>query len=66
MLFSLLVKHWLYAILGTFAELFPEHVISQSDRLVSMYINVLKSEVLQHPHIYCYVNVILLYYLSCC
>ena len=54
MLFSLLVKHWLYAILGTFAELFPEHVISQSDRLVSMYISVLKSEVLHHPRIYFY------------
>ena len=46
MLFLFVVKCWLYALLGTFAEVFPEHMISQSDRLVSIYVNVLKSEVL--------------------
>ena len=40
------VKYWLYALLGIFAEVFPEHMIGQSDRLVSIYVSVLKSEVL--------------------
>ena len=44
--FFIVVKYWLYSLLGTFAEVFPEYMISQSDRLVSIYINVLKSEVL--------------------
>ena len=43
---SSLAKSGLYALLGTFAEVFPEHMIGQSDRLVSIYVNVLKSEVL--------------------
>lgn len=38
------VKCWLYTLLGTLAEVFPEHMISQSDRLVSIYVSVLKSE----------------------
>ncbi|XP_068717854.1 DNA-dependent protein kinase catalytic subunit-like isoform X1 [Montipora capricornis] len=40
------VKSGLYALLGTFAEVFPEHMIVQSDRLVSIYINLLKSEMM--------------------
>ncbi|KAL9956079.1 hypothetical protein ACROYT_G037501 [Oculina patagonica] len=43
--YSSTVKYWLYSLLGTFAEVFPEYMISQSDRLVSMYISVLKSEI---------------------
>lgn len=39
------VKSGLYALLGTFAEVFPEHMIRMSDRLVSIYTSVLKSEV---------------------
>ena len=46
MMFLLSVKCWLYTLLGTLAEVFPEHMISQSDRLVSIYVSVLKSEVL--------------------
>lgn len=38
------VKHWLYSLLGTFAEVFPELMLSHSDRLVSIYISVLKSQ----------------------
>lgn len=43
--FSSPVKSGLYALLGTFAEVFPEHMIRMSDRLVSIYTSVLKSEV---------------------
>ncbi|XP_067044034.1 DNA-dependent protein kinase catalytic subunit-like isoform X2 [Acropora muricata] len=40
------VKSGLYALLGTFAEVFPEHMIRMSDRLVSIYTSVLKSEMM--------------------
>ena len=43
--FFFTVKFWLYLLIGKFAEVFPEHMIIHSDRLVSMYVNILKEEV---------------------
>ena len=51
-LFFIVVKHWLYSLLGTLAEVFPEFMLSHSDRLVSIYISVLKSQVHEHV-LYC-------------
>ena len=51
-LFFVVVKHWLYSLLGTLAEVFPEFMLSHSDRLVSIYISVLKSQVHEHV-LYC-------------
>lgn len=41
-----LVRHWIYTTMGIFAERFPEHMVAHSDRLMSSFINILKSEVL--------------------
>ncbi|EDO34282.1 predicted protein [Nematostella vectensis] len=38
------VRFWLYTILGVFAEVFPEHMLGNADRLISIYINLLNSE----------------------
>ncbi len=40
------VKYGIYSLLGTLAEFFPEFMVTRADRLVQIYVGVLKAEVI--------------------
>ena len=39
------MKYGIYSLLGTLAEFFPEFMVARADRLVQIYVGVLKAEV---------------------
>ena len=61
------MKYGIYSLLGTLAEFFPEFMVARADRLVQIYVGVLKAEVCFRARVYfvpAYISVFLLVYLG--
>ena len=61
------VKGNIYTLLGILAEVYPEHVVVYSERLVSMYVGALKAEVCAkrpfHKYSFCSYLLLLLFFI---